>query len=99
MRDEYSELLRGVVQRGMDDGQFVQADAAIVTLQIFGMCNWSWTWYRPKGAWSTEEIAGTFTHVILHGLGRDAPLELSAEVVETVRVTMAEHRPPPIATR
>jgi AcrR family transcriptional regulator len=98
MRDEYSGLLRAVVQRGMDEGQFIEADAAIVTLQIFGMCNWSWTWYRPNGAWSAEHIAETFTGVILRGLARDGALELSDEVVEAVRATMAEHGPTPVAS-
>jgi AcrR family transcriptional regulator len=98
MRDEYSELLRAVVQRGMDEGGFVQADAAIVTLQIFGMCNWSWTWYRPSGAWSAEDIAETFTRVILGGLAHDSAAELSDEVVDAVRMTMAAHGPAPVAS-
>lgn len=98
MRDEYSGLLRTVVQRGTDEGEFVEADAAIVTLQIFGMCNWSWTWYRPNGAWSPEDIAETFTRVILGGLGRDGVLELSDEVVDAVRAAMAEPAPTPVAS-
>jgi AcrR family transcriptional regulator len=88
MRDEYSGLLRGVVQRGMDEGVFAQADPAIVTLQIFGMCNWSWTWYRPEGAWSAEDIAETFIRVIFNGLRRSRALEPSARVPEVVRSTM-----------
>jgi TetR/AcrR family transcriptional regulator, cholesterol catabolism regulator len=99
MRDEYSDLVNAVVQRGMDEGQFVQADAAIVTLQIFGMCNWSWTWYRPNGSWSAEDIARTFTKVILGGLARSDATELSEEVVEAVRATMTEHAPKPVAAR
>ena len=99
MRDEYSDLVNAVVQRGMDEGQFVQADAAIVTLQIFGMCNWSWTWYRPNGSWSAEDIARTFTKVILGGLARGDASELSEEVGEAVRATMTEHAPKPVAAR
>jgi AcrR family transcriptional regulator len=98
MRDEYTGLLRGVVQRGMDEGQFAKGNAAIVTLQIFGMCNWSWTWYRPEGAWSAEDIAETFTRVIFNGLGNGTTIELSADVPDVVRATIAEHAEAPIAT-
>jgi TetR/AcrR family transcriptional regulator, cholesterol catabolism regulator len=88
MRDEYSGLLRGVVQRGMDEGMFAEGNAAIVTLQIFGMCNWSWTWYRPEGAWSAEDIAETFIRVIFNGLRRSRPLQPAARVPDVVRDTM-----------
>ena len=98
MRDEYTGLLRGVVQRGMDEGQFAEGNAAIVTLQIFGMCNWSWTWYRPEGAWSAEDIAETFTRVIFNGLGNGTTIELSADVPDVVRATIAEHAEAPVAT-
>jgi AcrR family transcriptional regulator len=98
MRDEYSSLLRAVLQQGMDDGQFIEADAAIVALQVFGMCNWSWTWYRPQGAWSAEDIAETFTRVILRGLALAHPTELADDVVEVVRAAMAEHAGTPVAS-
>jgi AcrR family transcriptional regulator len=90
MREEYTALLRGIVERGMAEGVFVKGNAAILTLQIFGMCNWSWTWYRPEGAWSAEDIAETFTRVILNGMGTAGePLEPSPEVPEIVRATVA----------
>lgn len=97
MRDEYTGLLRGVVQRGMEAGVFAEGNAAIVTLQIFGMCNWSWTWYRPEGAWSAEDIAEEFTRVIFNGLGNGSPIELSADVADVVRATIAEHADSPVA--
>jgi TetR/AcrR family transcriptional regulator, cholesterol catabolism regulator len=98
MRDEYTGLLRGVVQRGMEADVFAEGNAAIVTLQIFGMCNWSWTWYRPEGAWSAEDIAEQFTRVIFNGLGNGAAIELSADVADGVRATIAEHADSPVAT-
>src|ERR1700736_957742 len=98
MRDEYSGLLRDAIRRGMQSGQFVQADPAIVALQIFGMCNWSWTWYRPQGAWSADDIAETFTRVILRGLAPEHPTEIADDVAEVVRAAMAEHAGTPVAS-
>jgi TetR/AcrR family transcriptional regulator, cholesterol catabolism regulator len=87
MRDEYSALMRDAIARGIESGQFLPADPAVVTLQIFGMCNWSWTWYRPEGAWSAADIADTFTTVLLRGLCAQRP-RLSPGVPELVRSTM-----------
>ena len=90
MRDEYSSLLRKALARGMEAGQFVTADPAIVALQIFGMCNWSWTWYRPDGAWTADDIAETFSTVLFRGLAGGRKPRLSSRVPELVRATMAE---------
>lgn len=90
MRDEYFGLVRGVIQRGMDEGAFVAGDAAIVTLQVFGMCNWSWTWYRPEGSWTADEIADTYCRTLFGGLATDpSSVDLGPEVPEVVRETMA----------
>jgi TetR/AcrR family transcriptional regulator, cholesterol catabolism regulator len=90
MRDEYSGLLREALARGIASGQFVEADPAIVALQIFGMCNWSWTWFRPDGAWSADDIAQTFTTVLFRGLISGRKPKLSPAVAQLVRATMAQ---------
>ncbi len=88
MRDEYSALLRDAIRRGIEAGQFVEADPAVVALQIFGMCNWSWTWFRPEGAWSADDIAETFTTVLFRGLLAARRRPPSSRVPELVRETM-----------
>lgn len=88
MRDEYTELLRGAIARGIERGQFVDADPALVALQIFGMCNWSWTWYRPGGAWSADDIAESFTATLFRGLAASRRVKLSPAVPGLVRETM-----------
>jgi AcrR family transcriptional regulator len=92
MRNEYSQLLRAVVQRGMEQGDFRPDNADLITLQIFGMCNWSWTWMRPEGRWSVAEIVRTWTTNILSGLVvRDAVSTAidTARIVTTVEEIMA----------
>ena len=93
MRADYSKLLGDVIRQGMDEGVFAPADPEIITLQVFGMCNWSWTWFRPNGRWTPEEVAGTFVSTLLGGLQRGASPELTAEIADVpriVRETMAE---------
>lgn len=88
-RHEYYSLLRDVLQRGMKDGSFRTDNDAIVALQIFGMTNWSWTWFRPEGAWSADEIAETFIRTILAGVGTVDASELDAHWFANVRRTAA----------
>lgn len=68
LRDEYFRLVRGIVERGMREGAFHVEDPTTVTLQIFGMCNWTWTWFRPDGSRSVEEIAAVFARTFLNGI-------------------------------
>jgi AcrR family transcriptional regulator len=88
MRDEYTVLMRDAIARGIERGQFAQADPTMVSLQIFGMCNWSWTWYRPDGTWSADEIAESFTATLFRGLATSRRVRLSPAVPGLVRATM-----------
>jgi TetR/AcrR family transcriptional regulator, cholesterol catabolism regulator len=71
LRNEYFDLIRNIVGRGIRSGQFRDEDPAMVTFMIFGMCNWMWTWFKPDGRWEVEEIADTFSTIVLAGLISD----------------------------
>ena len=93
MREEYAGLMTAVIQQGMDAGDFAPEDSTLVTLQVFGMCNWSWTWYRPEGNFSAEDIAGTFIRTLLHGLAFDSHLDDDQldNIASVVHQTMCEY--------
>jgi AcrR family transcriptional regulator len=74
-RNTYTSLVRGIVQRGVDGGEFQAGDVTVCTLGIVGMCNYAWTWYRPNGRLSIDDIATEFVRNALNGL-------LTAEVPE-----------------
>ncbi|MDX6623949.1 MAG: TetR/AcrR family transcriptional regulator, cholesterol catabolism regulator [Solirubrobacterales bacterium] len=91
MRREYFDTLRGILDEGMEQGAFRRADTTIVALQLFGMMNWTWTWFDPAGEVSVESIARTFLDTVLHGLdsGAEPATAGDAELVELVRSTIA----------
>jgi AcrR family transcriptional regulator len=94
MRDGYSELVRDIVRRGVEQGVFEEVDPALAALQLFGTCNWSWTWFEPEGRWPAERIAGQFCRTLLGGLMREASGELSSErLARAVAETMRAHAP------
>jgi AcrR family transcriptional regulator len=80
LRDEYSTLVVDVVRRGVEAGEFAAVDPALTALQVFGMANWSWTWFKPGGRRSAVEIAEEFCRTLIGGLApRRAPVELGGE--------------------
>lgn len=97
MRGEYAALLRDVIERGMETGQFREANSELLTLQVFGMCNWSWTWMRPKMRWKVNEIVSAWVTTLLVGLDA-GPNEIGLDVdgiVAAVEQIVAES--PPLA--
>lgn len=91
MRREYFDTLRGILAEGIEQGVFREADTTILALQMFGMMNWTWTWFDPEGKTSVESIARTFLDTVLHGIESGAkPADDDAALIELVRGAIAE---------
>lgn len=91
-RAVYTSLVRQIVARGMESEEFRAADADVVALQLFGMCNWAWTWYSPSGRLSIEDIARTYAQVVLGGLlaaGSDSPAAIGRHVDAAIAAVQA----------
>jgi TetR/AcrR family transcriptional regulator, cholesterol catabolism regulator len=87
MRNEYFGIVRDVIQSGMDDGVFRRCgEPAVIALQMFGMCNWMWSWMRPEGRWTLYEIADTYVATFLGGLATDA---VDSELLESSKLGAA----------
>jgi AcrR family transcriptional regulator len=70
-RDEFFQLLAGVLQSGFDDGSLRaprHGDARVAALALLGSAHWAWTWYDPKGPGRPEDVAAAFVEVHLGGL-------------------------------
>jgi AcrR family transcriptional regulator len=92
MRTEYSELVIDTIRRGVASGAFVDVDPPLTALQVFGMCNWSWTWFKPGGGSSARDIADEFCRTLIGGLAR-GPVELDgAALAQIVEDSMRAHR-------
>ncbi|GAA4553801.1 TetR/AcrR family transcriptional regulator [Pseudonocardia xishanensis] len=71
-RDRYTGFVVDILREGVERGVFHTPDPRMTALQVFGMCNYAWTWYRPDGPQSVEEIVLLFSRTILGGLVREA---------------------------
>jgi len=67
-RDDYFRLVVSFFQVGIDEGHFKAESAALAALAMFGMCNWSYTWFRPDGAFTADEVADWFWSWLTGGL-------------------------------
>jgi len=67
-RDQYEALFRGVIQDGIDAGEFPGADARMGALLVLSAGNWLYQWFRPDGALSAGAVAGQMADVLLAGL-------------------------------
>jgi AcrR family transcriptional regulator len=88
-RVRYTRTVVAVLQDGVERGVFHTPDPAMTALHIFGMCNYAWTWYRPDGPQTVEQITKLFATDILHGLARsqddDSDLDIVVErAIDTV---------------
>jgi AcrR family transcriptional regulator len=68
-RDAYESLVRSAVAAGQARGTFSQAiDEKMISLAVFGMCNWAYQWFDEQGRLSADEIAETYWRLLLNGI-------------------------------
>lgn len=67
-RDRFERLWRDLVQEGRAAGVFQCENPSMAGRALFGVMNWTLTWYRPEGPLSVEAIANQFVDLLLNGL-------------------------------
>ena len=75
LKKEYVDLLTSVIQKTDPEANI---DPNVATYALFGMMNWIYTWYDPKGSVSPEKLANDFTRLFLEGLTCSTHPALSA---------------------
>jgi TetR/AcrR family transcriptional regulator, cholesterol catabolism regulator len=95
LRDEFSAVLVNILERGVRSGAFAAVDPRLTALQIFGMVNWAWTWFKPGGRRTAEEIANQFSRTVIGGLAPGATREggNAERLAAKVGAAMRAHRP------
>ncbi|HLO00284.1 MAG TPA: TetR/AcrR family transcriptional regulator [Pyrinomonadaceae bacterium] len=67
-KDKYTKLARRILkdiqqQQSVDS----QIDLTVATYALFGMMNWIYNWYDPKGKLKVAELVDNVTRLFLHG--------------------------------
>jgi hypothetical protein len=70
-RDMYEAQVEGLIRRGIETGVFRTQNARVATFGLFGMCNWTYQWFRPDSPSSSEQVADQLSDIYLRGLCAD----------------------------
>jgi AcrR family transcriptional regulator len=69
LREEYDRVLSGLLAEGVASAEFEVADEKIAALAIGGMISWAYTWYRPDGRLSIDELCERMAQLALRMVG------------------------------
>jgi AcrR family transcriptional regulator len=72
-RDRYEHAIRRIVSDGIQSGELVDMDPAIVTRAMLGALNWTVTWFRRDGADSADAVADVITRFLVRGVASRSP--------------------------
>lgn len=70
-RERLEQQFHKMITEGVEAAEFRRdLDVQVTCLAILGMCAWTYNWFRPDGRMSAEEIAETFSRLVLDGLAK-----------------------------
>lgn len=87
-RDVLAEL-QGVIEDGIDAGDFRPVDARVAALSVLGMCNWVAWWYRPGAGHDVEPVARQIAQSAVDMLAAD---ETERHPADSARSALARAR-------
>jgi AcrR family transcriptional regulator len=68
-RHVYERFVVGLIKEAQDAGDVrPEVDARLAAYSALGMANWVYTWYKPSGKTSPEELAELISEMIVGGL-------------------------------
>ena len=77
-RDTLESIIQGIVEAGMESGDFEISDSKMACLSTFGVLNSVIRWYSPQGRLSVDEIGEFVADFVLRGFG------ISPQIVRTL---------------
>jgi AcrR family transcriptional regulator len=74
----YFEIVSKVVSELFEE-RLTQDRLKIITFLLFGMCNWTYSWYDPKGNVKSEELSDLIYAIFMKGLSGLTRINLSGQ--------------------
>lgn len=69
-RDKYELIFRSLVREAIHSRYIAAPDETTATLFILSVLNWMFTWYRPDGPMTPEDVGRWMSEYIFDGLRR-----------------------------
>jgi AcrR family transcriptional regulator len=67
-RDRYERAIRGLVARGIEEGEFSPGDPDLLARAMLGAVNWSAQWFRSDGRRSARSVGRHLAAYLVRGL-------------------------------
>ena len=74
LRKRFDRVLSGLLMEGVAAGEFEIRDINLAALAIGGMISWAYTWHRPEGRLSLDELCELMAELTLQMAG--APVKV-----------------------
>jgi hypothetical protein len=72
-KDKYTKLARKILKELQQEQQArPQIDPTVATYALFGMMNWIYNWYDPRGKLKVSELVDNVTRLFFQGFIADA---------------------------
>jgi len=70
-RRRYNKRIQELYSEGVAAGVFRDTAAVIAVSCLIGACNWPYTWFKPSGRFTTEDIAKGYAQLLINGVLKD----------------------------
>jgi AcrR family transcriptional regulator len=74
LRKQFDRVLSGLLADGIASGDFDLPDPSLAALALGGMISWAYTWHRPGGRLSIDDMADSMANLALKMAGARVPV-------------------------
>lgn len=74
-RKVFEDFVANLIRQAQKEGDVGPGiDPKMATFALFGMMNWVYHWYRPRGRWKPDQLSSFYAELAIEGLtGASAP--------------------------
>ena len=92
-KQQYTRLVREILSEAQQSqaGASEKVDLTVATYALFGMMNWIYNWYDPRGLLSVGELVDNITRLFVSGFlagADDNQLQFTSKSAETERLSV-----------
>lgn len=71
LRSQYTLMVEDVITRGVEVGEIAEVSPVLASRAVFGMCNWSYHWFRSSEYGTGSDVASFMWNLVMNGLSAD----------------------------
>ena len=89
LQQQIVDLIAGILIRIDSGGKITRSTSKVYTMMLFGIINYTYTWYDPAGSVKPKQLAQMATDLLLRGLQTSAEPAATAPLRKTVAAASA----------